>query len=109
MMIEREPYEYNGRTYNNYFIKGVIDGDEVRVKLTPPDNGGYKVLDIIFKDDRAVELALKPYQIKDGTGRIVKGNTYSARSVGANGEVLECKLKPARDSDKSLLEMLLSQ
>jgi hypothetical protein len=107
--VEREPYEYEGKTYNNYLVKGVISGKEVKVKLAPPDKGGYSVLDIVFANGRDVELLTKPYELRDASGKVTKGNTYLARSVGENGEVYDCKLKPARDSDKNLLEMLLAQ
>ena len=55
------------------------------------------------------ELTLTPYEIKDdSTGRVIKGNTYGVRSVDAEtGEIYECKIKPYRDSDKTLLNMLL--
>ena len=107
--VEREPREYNGKTYNNYFVRGVIAGQEVKAQLAPPDNGGYALLDIVFADNRQVELTMKPYEMRDASGKTVKGNTYAARSTGANGDVFECKLKPHRDSDKNLLEMLLNQ
>ena len=46
---------------------------------------------------------------KDACGKIIKGNTYGIRTVDENGEVYECKVKPFRDSDKTLLNMLLRQ
>ena len=45
----------------------------------------------------------------EATGNIIKGNTYGIRTVDENGEVYECKVKPFRDSDKTLLNMLLRQ
>ena len=107
--VEREPREYEGKTYNNYFVRGVVAGQSVKAQLTPPDNGGYAILDIVFAEGREVELSMKPYEMRDAAGKTVKGNTYAARSIGANGEVFECKLKPFRDSDKNLLEMILNQ
>ena len=107
IMVERETYEYNEKTYFSYFIKGVVRGKEVRVLITPPDKGGYTVLDIVFGNEMAAELTLTPYEIKDEKGKVMKGNTYGVRSVDEDGQIYECKIKPFRDSDKALLNMLL--
>jgi len=108
IMVERETYEYNDRTYFSYFIRGKVRGQEVKATVEPPDKGGYAVLGIVFGDAMEAELAIKPYEIKDeATGKVIKGNTYAARTVDANGEVYECTVKPYRNSDKMLLNMLL--
>lgn len=107
IFVERDTYEKNGNTYFSYFIKGVVRGKEVRIMIVPPDKGGYTVLDIVFGDQMAAELTLTPYEIKDDSGRVMKGNTYGVRSVDEDGVVYECKVKPFRDSDKSMLNMLL--
>ncbi|MBR4407043.1 MAG: hypothetical protein IKT27_01885 [Clostridia bacterium] len=110
VMVERETYEKNDRTFFTYFIKGKIRGKDVRVAVTPPDKGGYTVLDIVFGNEMKAELITKPYEIKDETsGTIIKGNTYSVRSVDENGEIYECPIKPFRQSDKALLNMLMKQ
>ena len=109
-MVERGTYEKNDRTFFTYFIKGKIRGKDVRVAVTPPDKGGYTVLDIVFGNEMKAELITKPYEIKDETsGTIIKGNTYSVRSVDENGEIYECPIKPFRQSDKALLNMLMKQ
>ncbi len=107
IFVEREVYEKDDKEYFSYFIKGVVRGKEVRVLITPPDKGGYKVLDIVFGNEMAAELTLTPYEIKDDSGKIMKGNTYGVRSVDKDEQVYECKIKPFRDSDKALLNMLL--
>ena len=110
VMVERETYDKNDRTFYTYFIKGKIRGKDVRVAVTPPDKGGYTVLDIVFGNEMKAELITKPYEIKDETsGTIIKGNTYSVRSVDENGEIFECPIKPFRQSDKALLNMLMKQ
>ena len=99
IFVERDTYEKNGKTYFSYFIKGVVRGKEIRVQVTPPDKGGYTVLDIVF---------VTPFEMKDeASGRVISGNTFGVRSKDDNGDVYECKIKPARPSDKSLLTMLL--
>jgi len=116
IMVEREPFQskkegQEGKMYFSYFVRGVIRGKGVKVLLVAPDKGGYAVLDIVFGDVMQAELVLTPYEIKDeATGRVTKGNTYSARTVDEDtGEVYECKVKTYRDSDKNLMKMLLSQ
>ena len=108
LMVEREIYEKDGKSYFTYFIKGVVRGVEVRVAVTPPDKGGYTVLDIVFGKEMKADLVTKPYEIKDdATGNVIKGNTYTVQSIDENGEVYECPIKPFRASDKSLLSMLM--
>lgn len=107
IMVERETFEKDGKTYFSYFIKGKIRGKEVKIAVVPPDRGGYSVLDIVFGDDMKAELVVNPFEIKDeATGKVIKGKTYLARTIDGNGEVYECNIKPYRNSDKMLLNML---
>ena len=108
IVVERETYEKNGKTFFTYFIKGSVRGKEVKASVMPLDIGGYTVLDIVFGNEMKAELVLNPYEIKDEkTGTVMSGNTYSVRSVDENGEIYECRIKPAKNSDKSLLNMIL--
>lgn len=108
IMVERETYEKGGKTYFTYFIKGKVRDKEVRIAVTPPDKGGFAVLDIVFGNEMKADLVSKSYEIKDdATGNVIKGNTYSVQSVDENGEVYECPIKPFRASDKTLLNMLM--
>lgn len=107
IFVERETFEYKGNTYFSYFIKGEVRGREIKLAVIPPDKGGYVVLDIVFDNEMACELALKPYEIKDDKGNVTRGNTYSVISVDENGLVYECPIKPAKSSDKALLGMLI--
>lgn len=107
IFVERETFEYNGKTCFSYFIKGEIRGREVKLAVIPPDKGGYVVLDIVFDKEMACELVLKPYEIKDDKGNITRGNTYAVISVDENGLVYECPVKPEKSSDKTLLNMLI--
>lgn len=106
--VERETYEKNNKSYFTYFIKGKIRGVDVRIAVVPPDKGGYTVLDIVFCDQMSADLVVKPFEIKDdATGKVISGNTYAVQSVDENGEVYECAVKPYRNSDKTMLNMLL--
>ncbi len=108
IFVEKEKNEYNGKTYFSYCIRGNVRGKDVRVAIVPPDNGGYRVLEIVFGDSKEVELVAKPFEIKDEkTKRTFRGNTYAVQTVDENGEVYECAVKPFRPSDKALLEMML--
>ena len=108
LYVERETFEKNDKTYFSYFIKGKLRGRDVKVGLCPPDKGGYAVLDIVFGDENKANLVITPFEIKDdATGKVIKGNTYTAQTVDENGEIYECSVKPARNSDKSVLNMLL--
>jgi hypothetical protein len=106
--VEQGSYEKDGKEYYSYYIKGQVRGKEVRVAIVPPDNGGYRVLEIVYGEAKEAELVLTPYEMRDEkTGRVITGNTYAVRTTDENGEVYECKVKPFRDSDKTLLNMLL--
>ena len=105
--VERETYEKNGKTFYSYFIKGNVRGRDVKASLAPPDKGGYVILDIVFDDAMEAELVVIPYEIRDEKGNVLKGNTYAVRSQDENGDIYECKVKPYRDSDKNILNMLL--
>ena len=107
IFVERESFEKEGKSFYSYFIKGTIRGKEVRILVTPPDKGGFAVLDIVFGNETKAELVATPFEMKDEKGNVIKGNTYLVRSVDENGEVFECTIKPFRSSDKSLLNMLM--
>ncbi len=93
----------------NYFIEGNVKGVDVKVGLVPPDLGGYTVLDIVFNGQNECNLIVTPFEIKDEKGNVISGNTFLVRSVDEDGEIYECKVKPARNSDKDMLGMLIRQ
>lgn len=107
LIVEREKFEYKGKEYMGYFVKGIVKGREVRATLKPQDINGYTVLDLIFDGANEVELIAKPYSITDDNGNVISGNTFIVRSVDENGEVYECPVKHSRGSDKVLLTMLM--
>ena len=108
LIVQREKFEYKGKEYLGYFIKGMVKGREVKATIKPQDYNGYTVLDIIFEGANEVELIAKPYSITDeATGNVITGNTFVVRSVDETGEVYECPVKHSRGSDKVLLNMLM--
>ena len=114
LFVQKEPFEYNGKTYHHYFIQGMVRGREVKVELAPPnkdtDMGGYTVLDIVFGDADRADLIIEPFEIEDEkTKKVIKANRYIVRTVDEDGKVYECTVKPSRTSDRSLLQMLLAE
>ena len=108
IFVERETYVKDGKEYFAYFITGRVKNTDVKIGVVPHDVGGYTALDIVFDGAEKAELVLKPYEIKDeDTGRVISGNTYSAMTVDENGEIFECPIKPNRQSDKTILNMLI--
>ena len=108
ILVERETYEKNGKTYFTYFIKGELRGKQVIASITPPDKGGWVVLDVVFGNAMAAELVVKPFEIKDdATGKVISGNTFAVVSYDENGEIYECAIKPYRASDKAIMNMLI--
>ena len=106
IFVERETFEKNEKTYFSYFIKGNIRGKDVKIAVAPPDKGGYTVLDIVFGDAMQAELKIMPFEIKGENGNVITGNTYSVFTKDESGEIYECSVKPYRNSDKALLNML---
>ena len=97
--VERETFEKDGKSYFSYFINGKIRGKDVRILVTPPDKGGFTVLDIVFGNEMQADLIVNPYEIKDdATGNVIKGNTYAVRSIDENGEVIETVVFPDDDN-----------
>ncbi len=108
ILVERETYEKNGKTFYTYFIKGTLRGKEIKATVTPMDIGGYAVLDIVFDGATQANLVVKPYELKDEkTGSTIKGNSFAVSSIDEDGREYECPIKPFRQSDKALLSMLL--
>lgn len=108
IIVERETFDKDGKTYFSYFIKAKVRGKEVKIAVVPPDKGGYAVLDIVFGNDMKADLIVNPFEIKDeATGQVIKGNTYKVQTKDENGEIYECNIKPYRNSDKTLLNMII--
>ena len=106
--VERDTFEMNGKTYFGYYVTGTVRGQKVRAGVKPPDVGGYAVLDIVFGGAMEANLTVTPFEMKAEDGRVISGNIYEVTLADPDtGEVYSCKVKPARESDKSLLQMLV--
>ena len=114
IFIEREPIMIKEKAYMAYYIKGKIRGKDVKISIVPPmdgdrrDMGGYTVFDIVFGDSNTAELVVQPFSFTDNSGKTIEGERYLAQNVDMDtGKVFECTIKPQRNSDKALLNMLL--
>lgn len=109
--VEREIFEYKGKSCYEYYISGVVRGREVKIKLAPPntnDRGGYTVLDIVFGNESEADFVVEPYEFEDSSGKKISGNRFLVRTVDKeSGDTYESAIKPARNSDKTLLAMLM--
>lgn len=107
LTVEREAFDLNGKTCYSYFVKGTVRGREVKAQLTPQDNGGYVILDIVFDGADTAELVIGSVSITNDKGKTETFPSYTVKNTDANGEVFECPVKAARKSDKTKLAMLL--
>lgn len=108
--VERESFEYKGQSYFEYFISGNVRGREVKIRLAPPDvkdKGGYTVLDIVFGSEDKADFIVEPFEFTNAEGKVISCERYLVRTTDENGEVYECTVKPTRNSDKTLLNLLL--
>ena len=109
LFVERKFYDREGQQYFYCFVGGQLRGRDVEAGMIPKDFGGYEVLDIVFGEGDKVGLYKIPYEMRDETTKkVTRGFTYKAMSQDEDG-VYSCTIKPSRDSDKAILEMLLKK
>ena len=109
LYVERESFKgSDGREFWSYIVKGKVRGRDVKVDFMPKDKGGYEPLDIVFDVKPTAELVMSEEEMTNDNGKITKYTSYKVRNIDEFGIVYECSVKPARDSDKALLTMLLN-
>ena len=96
-----------GKTYFNYFVKGEIQGREIRADLIPSDNGGYEQLDILFGKKTQVPLYVGRSSRTDASNKVIKYNTYSVKFVDEFGLTFEVGVKGREGSDRSYLDYIV--
>lgn len=106
IIVQREVFEKEGKTYFNYFVEGKVKSKTPKVNLVPHDIGGYAVLDIVFEDVKEVYLDIRAIEMKADNGSTQIVNTYVVVSVDESGDIYECPVKPRNKSDKTLLTMI---
>ncbi len=111
LIVEREKFTAkDGREMWGYAVRGKVNGRETKVDFNAYDQGGYEVLDMVFDIKPTAELQMHDESITDSeTGEIRTFTVYEVSNVDEDGDELKCRIKPARDSDKSILAYLLKK
>lgn len=106
--VERESFTgSNGEKYWSYILKGKVRDRVVKVDFAPKDKGGYEPLDILFDVQPIAELIIGQDVMESSDGRKTKFATYTLRTVDEDGIDYTCSVRPAKDSDKALLNMII--
>ena len=104
-----KPYRSQaGNPCYGYVVKGIIRGKEYAVDFMPKDKGGYEPLDIVFDISDKAELIMTEEEMTDDNGRKTRYTTYKLQTTDEDGVVYSVGVKPQRDSDKTLLQMILN-
>ena len=104
-----KPYRsQSGNPCYGYAVKGFVRDKEYAVDFMPKDKGGYEPLDIVFDVSDKPELIMTEEEMIDDAGRKTHYTTYKFQAVDENGVVYSVGVKPQRDSDKTLLQMILN-
>lgn len=112
LIVEREKFKSkDGREMWGYAVHGKgPKGRETKVDFNAYDQGGYEVLDMVFDIKDTAELDMHDESMTDGeTGEVRTYTVYSVSNVDEDGDELTCRVKPARDSDKSILAYFLKK
>ena len=109
LFMEREIFVgSNGNKYWSYVVKGKVRGRDVKVDFVPKDKGGYEPLDIVFSIAPTAELIMTNSTMTDSKGNVTRYISYKVCNKDKFG-LLECEVKPAKNSDKALLGMIISE
>lgn len=111
LIVEREKFvAKDGREMWGYAVHGNIRGRETKVDFNAYDQGGYEVLDMVFDINSTAELELHEESMTDSeTGEVRTYTVYTVSNTDEDGDEITCRIKPARDSDKSILAYLLKK
>lgn len=112
LIVEREKFTAkDGREMWGYAVHGKgPNGLETKVDFNAYDRGGYEVLDMVFDINSTAELIMHEENMTDTeTGEIRTYTVYEVSNIDEDGDELKCRIKPARDSDKSILAYLLKK
>jgi len=70
--------------------------------------GNFYVKDIVFGNEDTADFVVEPFEFQDSTGKTIVGNKFFVRTTDPEtGEIYECAVKPAKNSDKTLLAMIM--
>ena len=107
-MLERGSFfGKSGKKMYNYFVSGMVDGDSVTVNMVAKDTGGYGFLEFMYKKCSEVKLIVREEVMTNEKGGSNTYTVFEAQSVDGDGLVYTYKLKPAQESDKAYLNVLM--
>lgn len=111
LIVEREKFvAKDGREMWGYAVHGNVRGRETKVDFNAYDQGGYEVLDMVFDIKPTAELEMHEENMTDSeTGEVRTYTVYTVSNTDEDGDEITCRIKPARDSDKSILAYLLKK
>lgn len=105
-VLEREIFiTKDKREMYGYFVRGKIHGKDYKADFLAKDQGGYELLDLMFSIKPTVDLVTWEEKMMDEKGNITPYNVYEARVVDDDGLVYAYKLKLARESAKTYLNI----
>lgn len=110
--IFREETDEQSALYG-YVLKDklIVNGKEreIRIDFAAKDAGGYEMLDIIFMISDFAYLVMHDETMKDEDGKATQYRVYEIANEDDLGVKYVYKVKPARESDKALLNVLIQQ
>ncbi len=107
-VLEREPFiTKDKREMYGYFVRATVHGKEYKADFLAKDQGGYELLDLMFTIKPTVDLVMWEEKMTDDKGNVTPYNVYEARAVDDDGLVYAYKLKLARESAKSHLNIFM--
>lgn len=108
LLLERETFPgKDGKEYWGYSVKGKFAGRNIKVDFVASDQGGYEVLDMLFSLSDFVEVVMRDETMTDDAGRETAYTVYEAQIFDEDENKFSYKIKPSRNSDKTLLQFLL--
>ncbi len=107
--IEREQKTVNLKTYNNFWVKGELMGEDITICFNPPprDTGGYRTADKVFGEQIFADLIVE----KTTTDRGGDITTYLAEVMHEYEGMqipMQCVLRPRQKSDEMMLNNLVT-
>lgn len=107
-VLEREIFvTKDKREMYGYFVRANVHGKEYRADFLAKDQGGYELLDLMFSIKPTVDLVMWEEKMTDDKGNVTPYMVYEARVVDDDGLVYAYKLKLARESAKSYLNIFM--
>jgi len=91
-----------------YYVYANYNNIDFKAQVVPLDFGGYAVLDIVYNGETEADLVIEDYTYTAKDGSIKVGKHYKVISEDPDGKKYECDVKPARRSDRTLINLLNS-